>query len=661
MHPYGVRRLAGLGAALALSPWCGVSAQRADLLRVLGVPDAATMERMIMVPMRDGVRLSTVLITPASPSARLPTVLVRTPYDKGSELLRYPTLFARLVKSGYAIVVQNERGTEWSEGRHVFLAGARNDGYETLSWIAAQPWSNGRVGTFGCSSSAEAQLALAAMNHPAHRAMIPMSAGAGIGDIPGVAGHGLFHTGGVPELGPWAGWYAIAGHTNRPKLPPDLTQEERVRLADYYFADAKPERDRPGLPSVSGGISGSGDVGALGTLPSSMVLRNAGVPPSDFDLFMTMTPTDPRWRSIDFLSSPDQPRVPALHVNGWHDVGAYETVKLFEYLKDVPNQYLIMAPTSHCAMTRATARYSTGERYVGNAALPYDDIFVAWFDHWLKDAPNGVTARPKVQLFEEGADRWVTAASWPLADITPTRYYLRSDGRAQSRHGSGALTVALPGKEPADSFVADPRHPVPSRGGGCCDRDAVRDQRVVEDRRDVLVYSTEPLRHGARVMGEVKATLFLSSSARDTDLAIKLVDVYPDGRAFNLYDAIQRVRYRGGYASPQLMTPGEIVRVDVTGLVAGNYFAPGHRIRVEIASTNFPDFERNLQTGGANFDETVPVVAVNRIRHDADHASFVELSLRRPERSEGAGFRAQARGSRSDTQVHRFARVDKPR
>ena len=582
-----------------------VPAQRPDLLQQLGVADVATMERMVMVPMRDGIRLSTAVLRPRI-GDRLPTVLIRTPYLKDGEV-RDHSLFGRLIREGYAVVIQNERGTEWSEGTHRFLAGARTDGYDALTWIAAQPWSNGRVGTIGCSSSAEDQLGLAAMNHPAHRAMIPMSAGAGIGSIPGVTSQGLFYKGGVPQLGPWAGWYVGSGHANRPKLPAAVSEDERTRLADYYS---------PFVTAESRHYDNN-------YLPSRDVLRAAGVPETDFDTFMTMSPADVRWLAIDFIRDGDRPRVPGLHVNGWHDVGAFETVKLFEYLKDVPDQYLIMAPTAHCAMTSATAGYRVGERPVGNAKLPYEDLFVQWFDHWLKDRPNDVQARPRVQAFLEGADTWKTYPALPAT--TPVKFFLRSDGRAQGMKGTGRLALGAPGEEPADSVVSDPIHPVPSRGGGCCDRDAVRDQRPVEARTDVLVYSTEPLREGMAVLGEVKVKLFLSSSALDTDVAIKLIDVYPDGRAFNLYDAMQRLRYRDGYDTAKTLEPGKVYPVDVTGLVAGNYFAPGHRIRIEVAGSNFPNFERNLQTGGRNYDETQGVVAVNRVHHAPGRASYIEL------------------------------------
>lgn len=515
------------------------AAQRADLLQRMGVADLATMERMIMVPMRDGVRLATAVIRPRA-GDKLPTVLVRTPYLKEGEV-RSP-LFARLVREGYAVVIQNERGTEWSEGTHRFLAGARTDGYDALTWIAAQPWSNGRVGTIGCSSSAEDQLGLAAMNHPAHRAMIPMSAGAGIGAIPGVSSQGLFYKGGVPQLGPWAGWYVGSGHANRPKLPAGISQDERIRLADFYSSDPKPEAERYGVGSVSGAIRGDSTLGVLGYLPSRDVLRASGAPETDFDTFMTMSPTDVRWLAIDFIRDGDKPKVPALHVNGWHDVGAFETVKLFEYLRDVPNQY-----------------------------------------------------------------------------------FLQSNGRAQGLKGTGRLILEAPGEQPADTVVSDPMHPVPSRGGGCCDRDAVRDQRQVEARSDVLIYSTDPLKDGIAVMGDVKVMLYVSSSALDTDVGIKLVDVYPDGRAFNLYDAMQRLRYREGYDRAVPLEPGKVYPVEITGLVAGNYFAPGHRIRIEVAGSNFPNFERNLQTGGNNYDETRGVVAINRVHHAGGKASYIEL------------------------------------
>ncbi|MBL8985068.1 MAG: CocE/NonD family hydrolase [Gemmatimonadetes bacterium] len=603
--------LAGLGLLTAIPSGVGL-AQRADILDRLGVADVAQVERMIMVPMRDGVRLSTAVIRPKS-GDRLATILIRTPYLKEQELLGYRSLYAAAVRRGYAIVVQNERGTEWSEGQHRFLAGARTDGYDALTWIAAQPWSNGRVGTIGCSSSAEHQLALAAMNHPAHRAMIPMSAGAGIGAIPGVSTQGLFYKGGIPQLGPWAGWYVDFGHVNRPKLPPTLTQDERIRLADFYLPYPKPEAERFGLPSVSSGIRGAADAGGLAHLPSGSVLRSAGVPESDFDTFMTMAPTDPRWLAIDFIRDGDRPRVPALHVNGWHDVGAFETIKLYEYLRDQPNQYLIMAPTAHCAMTRATADYRTGERPVGNAAQPYDELFLAWFDHWLRDGPATVLDRPRVQAFLEGGNRWLSLPTLPVPTARSTRFYLSSTGRAQSLRGDGRLLTEQPVGGTPDSIRSDPMQPVPSRGGGCCDRDAVRDQRPVEARPDVLVYSTPPLTRGIAVMGEITGTIYLSTSARDTDVHVKLVDVYPDGRAFNLYDAAVRLRYRTGFDTPTLATPGEVYPVEITGLVAGNYFGPGHRIRIEIAGSNFPGFERNLQTGGRNHDETRAVVAINRV------------------------------------------------
>src|SRR5258708_26901843 len=202
--------------------------QSADILERMGLAGKAELEREIMVPMRDGIRLSTAVIRPLNAAARLPVILLRTPYDKDGELLDY-SLFKSLVPAGYAIVIQNERGTEWSEGKYRCLAGARNDGYDTIDWIAQQPWSNGKVGTIGCSSSAEQQLGLSALNHPAHKAMIAMGSSSGIGDIPGVTGQGGFYKGGVPHL-EWEGWFRQHGHVNRPQLPADISQEERVRL-----------------------------------------------------------------------------------------------------------------------------------------------------------------------------------------------------------------------------------------------------------------------------------------------------------------------------------------------------------------------------------------------------------------------------------------------
>jgi len=612
---------------LALFVSTPVWPQKPDMLEKIGIHTGYTMDREIMVPMRDGVRLSTAVLRPEKIAERMPVILVRTPYLKDEELLGLKDLSAFLLQHGYILVVQSERGTGWSEGQYQILAGARNDGYDTLSWIVAQPWSNGKVGTLGCSSSGDNQVLLASLNHPAHKAMVTMASGTSVGVLPGVASQGGWYRGAVPQVGPWAWWYALFGSDRRPQMPQGISDDERIRLADLYSLFQVPSLNL-GKPLGHGWkviINKVGD--ATKELPSQDILRRAGAPTTDFDRLVKLAPGDPEWQKRDLLRTGDKPRVPALVVDTWYDMGAYEQLKFFEYQGATPNQYLIMAPTSHCAMFGATENTMVGKRAVGDARYDYYQLFLNWFDYWLKGTKNGVLQRPKVQAYLMGANVWKYYESWPIKGATQRRLFLHSDGTANGRLGSGSMSGSPPVNEKPDSFISNPLDPVPSNGGGCCDADPAKDQTTLELRKDVLVYSSAPLLEGIAAMGEVRAVLYVSLSTPDADVALKLVDVSPKGEAFNLYDTMLRLRYRDDMIHPKPMVAGQIYRVELSGIVTGNDFLPGHQIRIEIAGSNFPLFERNLQTGGKNYDETVPQPSTIKVYHDREHASYVEVSV----------------------------------
>ena len=275
-------------------------------------------------------------------------MLVRTPYDKdrgkadggcGRTLLR----------QGYAIVLQNERGFFLSEGTfHNYLAGASTDGVDTLAWIVEQPWSNGKVGTIGCSSSAEQQWRMAANNHPAHAAMIPMASGTAIGDIPGNDTRGCIYRGGVPMLSTWVGWYGHAGVTERPGVPANSTQEERIHFRSFYALGAR----RGFAPDT---------IERLRHLPSGEILRKGEGPLTPFERYITWSPADPGWDEVEQLGADDEPRVASLHINTWHDIGIGETVRVFEYLQslDTPNQFLVVGPGPHCVLQADSSRAAT--------------------------------------------------------------------------------------------------------------------------------------------------------------------------------------------------------------------------------------------------------------------------------------------------------------
>jgi uncharacterized protein len=331
---------------------------------------------------------------------------------------------------------------------------------------------------------------------------------------------------------------------------------------------------------------------------------------------------------------------PSFWFMSWYDVSVGPNLALFNHVArnaadpDVRhNQYAVIAPVAHCAFRRATERTVVGERSMGDARLDYDALIFGWFDHWLKGAPSGLLdTMPKVRYFTMGSNRWQTAGTWPPENARPVTYWLTSDGRANSLYGNGRLVPAAPAQNRSDSFVYDPMNPVPSYGGNvCCTGNAVQagsfDQRKMEARDDILVYTTDPLAEGIEVSGPIEVTLYVASDAKDTDFTVKLVDVDREGRAWNLDETIQRVRYREGYDRQVFMERGRVYRVALGPLNTSNWFAPGHRIRIEVSSSNFPRFDRNLNTGGNNFAETAAVVARNTVHHGRQYPSSVTLSV----------------------------------
>jgi len=293
---------------------------------------------------------------------------------------------------------------------------------------------------------------------------------------------------------------------------------------------------------------------------------------------------------------------------------------------------MVVAPTPHCQEGTETEHTVIGQRDMGDARFDYVALIQRWFDHWLKGVDNGVTTEPKVRAFMMGANQWKSYDTWPPKQAQSVSYYLDSDGGANSAVGNGRLTTTKPAKHSMDAFTYDPLRPVMSRGGSsCCFSAALQggsfDQADIEMRSDVLIYTTTPLAQAVEIAGPVKVSLYLSSDRKDTDLSIKLIDVYPDGRAFNLDENIQRVRWREGWDKPVFMEQGKVYKVDIGPLETSNSFLPGHRIRIEVSSSNFPRFDRNLNTGGNNYDEKEPLVAHNVIHHGPAFPSMIVLPI----------------------------------
>ena len=615
-----------------------------------------SVDREVFVPMRDGMHLSTDVWLPKGAKGPLPTVLLRSPYygEKQGGILRKLWL-----RQGFAVVDQNERGLALSEGVYEdYLAGAKTDGVDTIDWIVKQPWSNGKVGTIGCSSSGETQWLTAGNNNPAHAAMIPAGTWA-VGDIPGNYTRGVHYRGGVLFTGFWAPWYAELATTERMLLPENATQAERERLRTSFDVVARDEFD----PTHSGQV----DPEKFMVLPPQDILRKGGGALTPFDKYVTYTPADPRWSKAQMINNGIDPHVPALHVSTLYDPAVVETTRFYGYLqaKGTPNQFLIIGAGSHCSWSteeRVTemsaaeraqsiadagttgAQRAAAERLSFTLANPkfgdlqggdaryggedrgYAKLYLRWFNHWLKGEQNNVTDMPKVQVYVMNKG-WVSDSKWPLTNTHFTNYYLDAHAGSDVHADTGSLSTSPPTKSASDGFVYDPSTPTPTLGGGCCGLDVAFDQRPIEARKDVLVYSTAPLEKPVTIAGPLEAVLYVSSSARDTDFMVKVVDVYPDGRAINLTEDAFRVRFRDGYDKQVFMERGKVYKIDLNEMVSAIRFPAGHRIRLDVSSSNFPSYDRNLNTGGNNYDEKTWVVAQNAVHHDPQHQSHLVLPV----------------------------------
>ena len=478
--------------ALVLLAGCGppaaMDAPATDVEGPFPRPEGAYEVRLDpthMVPMRDGVRLATDLYFPVGTDTPLPVVQIRTPYGKLPH--RRDASAARYFAShGFAVAVQDMRGRYQSEGEYFVSRADREDGYDMVSWLAEQPWSNGRIGTYGCSYLGENQMQLAATRNPHHAAALPQAAGGSYRYF-GV----IF--GGVTELAASLGWFRGAGSKVFYRIPPGTPREEMLQVEEMINPAPNPgELDFQA---------------AWRTLPYIDMLKASGAPPTDFEAFVSHEPGDPWWDRIGYVQPDDRFDVPALHVNSWYDLGVGETLKLFNLLSDNAesdrardNQFAIISPTDHCTSEIATSRTVVGERDLGDARLDYWTIYLDWFDHWLRDDADADFDMPRLQYYLMGANEWRTAGSWPVEGTEFRPMYLHSGGSANTRAGDGRLSWEAPDEEqPADTFTYDPDDPVPTIGGPvCCTGTADApaggfDQSAVEDRDDVLVYTSEPL------------------------------------------------------------------------------------------------------------------------------------------------------------------------
>jgi uncharacterized protein len=557
---------------------------------------------------RDGVKLYADIYRPKA-DGKFPVILMRTPYDKSTGWAVGPAF--EMATHGYVVIVQDVRGRYTSEGEWYPFRHESEDGYDTIEWAAALPFSNGKVGMTGGSYVGATQM-LSAIAHPPHLAGIcPVVTASNYHDgwtYQSGALEQWFDQNWATQLATNTMWRLIAKNTNA------LLGVRVLPLTQY------PAFNYAALP-----------VGADAT---------AQIAPYYLD-WLAHPSYDEYWKPWSIEEHFSDIRVPALHIGGWYDIFLGGTLRNYMGIKAHggseearSGQRLLIQIGGHAGFGRRI-----GDVEFGDEALKFSStrVVLDWYDYLFKGVQNefateGPGAGKPVHIFVMGANKYQEESDWPPPQAKSIRYFLHSGGSANSLGGDGGLSTTPPRKETADKFMYDPANPVTTIGGSlCCDAEhyepGPRDQRADENRNDVLVYSTKALGEDMEVTGPVTLEVWVKSTAVDTDFTAKLVDVSPDGFAMNLTDGILRMRYRDSQEKPTLMNPGQIYKISVDLWATSNVFKKGHMLRLEVSSSNFPRFDRNLNTGAEQATSRDFISATNTILHDAEHPSALLLPV----------------------------------
>jgi len=557
--------------------------------------DSVIVERDVPAKMRDGVILKADIYRPKA-DGKYPVLLQRTPYDKNYSL----SFGMKAAPRGYVVVVQDVRGRFTSEGEWYPFRHESQDGYDTVEWAAALSESNGKVGMFGGSYVGATQM-LAAIAGPPHLS----------GIAPGVTASN-YHENWTYQGGAFEQWFNQSWTSG-------LAQNTLARRAAQ---DTNALNWKDVLPLESYPILAQPDAKSLAPY---------------YRDWLAHPNYDDYWKAVSLEESYSKIQVPILHIAAWYDIFLGGSLRNYVLLKSRAGsetartgQHLLVEVGGHAG--------GSDQRRIGEVdfgpATPYDneELLLKWYDYLLKGQANEFAGKKPVRIFVMGKNEWRDEEAWPLARATATKYFLHSAGKANSSAGDGQLSAQAPVTESKDSYAYDPANPVPTIGGPlCCDSmhlaPGPRNQQVVEERSDVLVYTTPAFTHDTEVTGPVSLDLFASTSAKDTDFTAKLLDVWPNGFAQNLTEGILRLRYRNSVDRPELARPGEIYHVIVDLWATSNVFLAGHRLRLEISSSNFPRFDRNLNTGEDQAASTKMQPATNTIYHDKEHPSALVLPI----------------------------------
>jgi putative CocE/NonD family hydrolase len=558
-----------------------------------------TVTNRVAVPMRDGVILYADVFRPVG-EGKHPVLVSRTPYSTE----RYPRSFRSAVyfaRRGYAYVFQDTRGRHESEGKWEPFRNDIEDGYDTIEWAASQPWSNGKVGMQGGSYLGHVQWR-AAMSNPPHLVTI----------FPNVASTSLYHDW-ITLNGGWRlsfnfGWGAVR-------------QESRIM-------------QNVGPHNLEGGPENISYDKVLWHMPLNTMQKLVGRNAQFYKDWLAHPDYDDYWRKINVEEVFEKIGIPIHTFGGWFDIFSQGTLRGYAGMSKKgktetarKGSNLIIGPWGH-GPSQITGDIDFGE----TAPVDSNAVQLRWYDYWLKGIQNGVDKEPPVKLFTMGPNEWMWENEYPIARTQYTELYFHSDGEAKSKRGDGTLTWDKPvSSEPVDHYTYDPNHPVPSVGGNnCCGTPTPagpREQNEVESRRDVLVYTSDFIEEPVRIAGPVKVVLYASSDAVDTDFVAKLVDVYPDGKGYNMAEGIMRARYHKSLEEPELLEPGKVYRFEIDLVGTSVEFQQGHRIRVQIASAHFPQFDRNPNTGKPFGTSDEIKIAQQTVYHTQAQPSHIVLPI----------------------------------
>jgi hypothetical protein len=562
-----------------------------------------TMERGVTAAMRDGVVLRADIYRPKA-EGRFPVLLQRTPYD-----MRNSAEFAYAAAvHGFVAIVQDVRGRYSSDGDWYTFKHEPDDGYDTVEWAAALPYSNGKVGMWGGSYVGATQM-LAAIAHPPHLA----------GICPVVTASN-YHDGWTYQGGALEQWFNQSWTSG---LAQDTLNRSVMNQTNAVVGASK-------LPLTDYPLYNFSD-------PAAVPVSTAALAPYFLD-WLAHPSYDEYWKQLAIEEHFADITVPVLTVAAWYDIFQGGSLRNYVGIKAHGGseaarrgQHLLVTIGGHAGGGR-----KIGDVDFGPAAAEFDenDITLKWYQYLFQGVQNEFAGKP-VKIFVMGTNQWREEDDWPLARAQSTKYFLHSARSANSLHGDGSLSATAPRSEPSDHYVYDPSNPAPTIGGPlCCDTKHLapgpKDQRPVEARDDVLIYTTPALTQDTEITGAVSLELFAQSSAVDTDFEAKLVDVAPDGFAQNLTEGIVRARYRNSQEKPDLMNPGQVYKFNVDLWSTSNVFLKGHAVRLEISSSNFPRFDRNLNTGEVQASARRYVSATNTVLHDSEHPSALILPLVKP-------------------------------